>query len=146
FLFDFFHSREKFSKSTDPGNLLLCFCKRHCRRCPPCPATGVLGYTALRTDRGVIADLDMPNDANLTANQDTLTDLDTAGNSGLRCDNGVLSDHDVVRNLHQIIDLDALLNPSPAKTRAVHRRVRADLDVVIDLDNSQLLNFFLSAI
>src|SRR6476646_2502975 len=95
-LFDFLHSGDQFSEPVNPGNLLLCFCKRNCRGRPPRPATDVLGYTALRTDSGVITDLDMPNDTNLTANQHTLTDLDAARNSGLRCDNSVLSDHDVV--------------------------------------------------
>ena len=88
----------------------------------------------------------MPNDTNLPANQDTLTDLDAAGNSGLRCDDGIPSDHDVVRDLHEIVDLDALLNPSPAKPRAINSRVRADLDVVVDLNDAELLNFLLAAI
>src|SRR5262249_13998628 len=37
-------------------------------------------------------------------------------------------------------------NPGPAKTRAVHRRVRADLNVVVNLDNPELLNFLVPTI
>src|SRR5215216_7508783 len=75
-----------------------------------------------------------------------LPDLDTAGNSGLRCDDSILADHDVVRNLHEIVDLDALLNPRAAKPRTINSCVRADLDVVVDLDDAELLNFLVTAI
>ena len=51
-----------------------------------------------------------------------------------------------MRNLHEIVDLDALLNPGPAKPRAIDSCVRADLDVVVDLDNPELLNFLVAAI
>src|SRR5437867_12581610 len=78
FLLNLFYSRDEFPEPANPGNLLLCFCKRHGGRRPPCPATDVLGDATLRTDGGVIAYLDMPNDTSLTANYDTLTDLDTA--------------------------------------------------------------------
>src|SRR5882724_6435599 len=51
-----------------------------------------------------------------------------------------------MRDLHEIVDFDTLLNPRPAKTSTINRRVRADLDIVVDLNNSELLDFFLAAI
>jgi hypothetical protein len=39
-----------------------------------------------------------------------------------------------------------LLNPCPAKPRTINGCVRADLDVVIDLDNPELRNFLVAAI
>ena len=36
FLFDLFDSLDEFPEATDPGDLFLCFCKRHGRRRPPC--------------------------------------------------------------------------------------------------------------
>src|SRR4029077_18386521 len=51
-----------------------------------------------------------------------------------------------MRDLHQIINLHALLDPRPAKPRAIDRRVCADLDVVVDLNNSKLLDFLVAAI
>ena len=51
-----------------------------------------------------------------------------------------------MRDLHEVIDLDAFLNPRTAKPGPVNRRVRADLDIVIDLNKSELLKFFLAAI
>src|SRR5438874_11031080 len=140
-----FSSCEKFPEPTTPGNLLLCLRKRRGRRRPPSSAADVLGDATLRTDGGVIANLDMPNDTCLTANQDTLNDPDTAGNSGLRCDDRILADHNVVRDLHEIVDLCSLLNPGSAKTGAIDGRVGADLDIIVDLYNSQLLNFLLAA-
>src|SRR6266566_4784775 len=143
---DLFNSRKKFSEPVDPGNLLLGFGQRDGRASPPCSAANVLGNATLRTDGGVIANLDMPNDTSLTANQDTLTDPHTAGNSGLRGDDGILADHNVVCDLHEIVDLRALLNPRPSKPCAVNSRVCADLHIIIDLNDPELLNFLLPAI
>src|SRR6266498_2228234 len=135
---DLFYSCEKFPEPANPGNLLLCFRKRHGGRRPPSPATDVLGNATLRTDGGVIANLNVPNDTSLTANQDTLTDPDTAGNSGLRCDDGILADHNVVRDLHEIVDLCSFLDPGSAKTSAIDSRIGADLHIIVDLYNSEL--------
>jgi hypothetical protein len=51
-----------------------------------------------------------------------------------------------VRNLHEIVDLHALLNPRSAKTRAINGRVCADLDIIVDLNDAELLNLLLPAI
>src|SRR2546430_10461826 len=107
---------------------------------PPAAAADVLGNATLRTDGGVIANLDMPNDTSLAANQDTLTDPHTAGNSGLRRDDGILADHNVVRDLHEIVDLCSLLNPGSAKTGSIDGRVVADLDIFAELYSSKLSN------
>ena len=72
--------------------------------------------------------------------------MDTAGNSTLRCDDSILADHDVVRDLHEIVDLCSFLNPGSTKTGPVDGRIRADLDVIVNLDDAKLLNFFLPAI
>jgi hypothetical protein len=51
-----------------------------------------------------------------------------------------------MRDLHQIINLHTFLDPRPAKPRAIDSCVRADLDVIVDLDNPKLLNFLVAAI
>src|SRR6478735_11527522 len=51
-----------------------------------------------------------------------------------------------MRDLHQIINLHTLLDPSPTKPRAINSCVRADLDIVVDLNNTELLNFLVAAI
>src|SRR5205823_3624485 len=146
FLLNLFYSCKQFSEPVDPGNLLLSFRKWNRGRAEPGAALGTLRNATLRTDGGVIANLDMPNDTSLTANQDTLTDPHTAGNSGLRCDDGILADHNVVCDLHEIIDLRALLNPRPSEPGAINGRVGADLDIIVDLNHPQLLNLLLLAI
>src|SRR5207244_13337203 len=86
FLLDLFHSRDEFPEPANPGNLLLCFCKRHGGRRPPCPATGVPGDATLGTHGGVIADRERADDSSLPAHQDPITALATATPSGPRCD------------------------------------------------------------
>ena len=49
-------------------------------------------------------------------------------------------------DLYEIIDLHALPDPRPAKPRAVDGRVRADLDIIVDLNDAELLNLLLSVI
>src|SRR6476646_12047279 len=51
-----------------------------------------------------------------------------------------------MRDLHQIINLHALLDPRPTKPRSINCCVCVDLDVVVDLDDPQLLNFLVAAI
>src|SRR5437762_9833052 len=51
-----------------------------------------------------------------------------------------------MRDLHEVVDLHASLNPRPAKPGAINSRVRTDLDVVVNLHDAELLNLLLPAI
>src|SRR5436190_6084152 len=51
-----------------------------------------------------------------------------------------------MRDLHQIINLHTLLDPGPAEPRAINSCVRADLDFVVDLNYTELLNLLVPAI
>ena len=51
-----------------------------------------------------------------------------------------------MRDLHQIINLHTLLDPGPAKPCAINSCVRADLDIVVDLNDAELRNFLVTAI
>ena len=62
------------------------------------------------------------------------------------CNNRIFSKNNVVRDLHEVVDLHAFLDPRPAKSSAINRRVRADLCVVVDLDDADLRNFSISTI
>src|SRR5947208_17077885 len=57
----------------------------------------------------------------------------------------MFADHHVVRDLHEVINLDSLLDPGAAKTRAVDRRIGADLDVIVDLHDPDLRDFLVPA-
>ena len=54
-------------------------------------------------------------------------------------------DHHVVRDLDQVVDLHALLDPGAAKARAIDRGAGADLHVVVDLHDPDLRDFLLGA-
>ena len=97
-----------------------------------------LPYAALRADHCPVVNLDVADDPCLAANDNAGAYSDTPGDSDLRDDDGMFADHHVVRDLHEVINLDALLNPGAAKTRAVDRGIGANLDVIIDLHDANL--------
>src|SRR5947208_7816552 len=86
----------------------------------------------------------MPNDSGLPPDHHSLADEHAPRDPRLRCNHGIFSDYDVVGHLHQIINLRAGLNPSAAKTRSIDRRVRADLYIIVDLNNPNLWHFLLT--
>ena len=49
-------------------------------------------------------------------------------------------------NLHEVVDLGAGLDPRLADRRTIHRRVRAELHVVLDDDDGDLRNLFVGAV
>src|SRR6266571_1241441 len=146
FLLNLFHAFEKFPETTNPSDLAFGFRHRHGRITKPNAATNIFRNSALRSDPRLIGDRHVTDDTDLATHLHVLANARATRDSSLRYDHGVFPDHDVVRNLHEIINLHALANPRPAKPRAINCRVRADLDVVVDLNDAELLNFFVSAI
>src|SRR4030095_6944949 len=130
----------------DPGNVFLPFGKRNCGRTEPDATRKALSDAALRCDDCAVGDFNVTDNAHLARYRNTFAHSRATGDASLRHDHGIFSDHDVVRDLYEIVDLNALLDPCPAKPRAIHGGVCADLDVVVDLDNSELLNFLVAAI
>ena len=92
-------------------------------------------------DYGSVANGNVAHNADLTCHLHLLSHAGTSRDSRLCGDHGVFSDHYVVGNLHKIVDLDAFLDPGASKTRAIDRGVGADFHVVVDLHDSELLNF-----
>jgi hypothetical protein len=146
FLLDLFHSGEEFSEPVDPRNLLLCFLERDRGTAEPNTAWNTLRDAALRRDDCAVGDFNMADNANLPGHCYAFADTRAAGDAGLRHNHRIFPDHDVVRNLHEIIDLNAFLDPCPAKSRPVHGCVRTDFDVVTDLYDPELLKLLLPAI
>src|SRR5438552_18930345 len=83
----------------------------------------------------------MANDANLSGHHHFFSDPSAAGDSGLGRNNGVFSYDYIVRDLHEVVDLHAFLDPSPAEPSAINRRVRADLYAVTALNDSESRHF-----
>ena len=129
----------------NPGNLPLRLWQRHSWRAKPCAARQVLRNAALRRDNRVVLDCKMANDPDLAGHHHFFSDASAAGNARLRGDDGMLSNNDVVRDLHEIVDLNAFLDPSPTESSPINGCVCPDLNVVVNLDNSELRNFLVTA-
>src|SRR5204863_6148041 len=88
----------------------------------------------------------MANDPDLSRHHHFFSDPCATRDSSLCCDDGVLPNDDVVRDLHQIVDLDPFLNPGSTESGTIDGRVCADLRVVIDLNDSDLWNLLVTTL
>src|SRR6201999_1260717 len=90
------------------------------------------------------SDRQMPGDASLAADNHVIFDRRATRDPGLRANDTVFTYDHVVRDLHQIIDLGAFADFRDAETRAIERRICADLHVVLDHHGSDLRYFFVT--
>src|SRR5207247_636931 len=88
----------------------------------------------------------MANDPDLACHRNAFAHPDTSGNSHLGGHYRMFPNDYVVRNLHEVVDLDVFLDPGSDKPRAFDRRVGADFHIVVDLHNPNLWNFSLAAV
>src|SRR5260370_941432 len=142
---DRFDPIEQLAQPMNPSDLPLRLRQRHSWRAKPCAARQVLRNAALRRDNRVVLDCKMANDPDLSGHHHFFSDAGAAGIAGLGGDDGMLSNNDVVRDLHEIVDLNALLDPGPTESSSINGCVCPDLDVVVDLNNSELRNFLVTA-
>src|SRR5689334_2513415 len=99
---------------------------------------------SLRADHRAVVDLDVANDSRLTSNHHPSADAHTASDSDLRDDDRMFPNNYIVRDLDQVVDLHAFLDPGASEARPVDGGVRADLDVVVDLHDPDLRHFLVS--
>ena len=85
-----------------------------------------------------IVDLIDHDDA--AADHTALADLGAARDARHRGHDRMLAEAHVVGDLHEIVELHAVLDDGVLDRAAVHRGVRADLDVVADHDAAELRN------
>ena len=88
----------------------------------------------------------MAADANLAAELDAVANHGAAGDADLRREQYVPAKDHAVRNLHEVVDLRARLDPRLADRRPIDRRVGADLDIVLDHDRRGLRDLFVRAV
>ena len=91
--------------------------------------------------RGALADDQVVGNSNPAAHLDIVPDRDRAGNPGVGRHHAMTADLAIVPDLDKIIDFGALADHGIADRAAVDRRVRDDLDVVLDDDPADLRNF-----
>src|SRR5262249_8214746 len=70
---------------------------------------------------------------------------DTAGKAGLRGDDDVVADAAVVRDVHEVVELDAVADTSDAEGRAVDAGVGADFAIITDFDGANLRELLVTA-
>lgn len=129
----------------DQGDLAFCLLQWNRWRTKPRAPRKVSRNTALGGDYRIVFDCQVANDADLACHFDVFADPCAAGNPRLRGDDGIFSNGHVVRDLDEIVDFDSVLNPSSTKPGPVDRRVRADFNVVINLNDPDLRDFLISA-
>src|SRR5947208_3096731 len=95
----------------------------------------------LRGDHGTVTDRDVVVDAHLPGEHDPASDPARSRNPHQRHDDRVLTDLDVVADLHQVVDLGPAADDRLAERGSIDRRVRADLDVVLEPYGAHLGNF-----
>jgi len=129
-----------------PRDLSFGFGQRHRRIAKPNAAGNVFRDPALRCENCSVADRYVTDDTNLAGYCYMLSDSSTPRDPCLRSNDRMPADHNVVRDLNEIVDLDSFLNPGSSEAGAIDSRVRSDLDIVIDLDNPELRDFFMAVL
>jgi hypothetical protein len=82
----------------------------------------------------------MVGDAGAAAEQHAVADHATARDAGVRRQQAIASEHDVVADLYEVIDLGVLADGRVTVRAAVDAARRADADVILDDDPTQLGN------
>lgn len=103
-------------------------------------------HSGLRGDGGAVGDREVPDYADLARDDAVLADLGGAGDAGLRGHHGVVSDLDIVRDLAEIVDLDAIAYDGGLHFRAVDSGIGSYLDVVADDDVAEVLDLLPRAV
>ncbi len=129
-----------------PRDLSFGFGQRHRRIAKPNTAGNVFRDPTLRCEDCSVTDRNVTHDTNLPGYCYMLSDASAPRDSCLRSNDRMPADHNVVRHLNKIVDLDPFLNPGSSEAGAIDSRVRADLDIVIDLDNPELGDFFVAVL
>lgn len=132
---------EQFGQLTDPRKLLLGVRERPGGSSPKNRARwDVFTHSTLGTDLRTLADFDMSDCANLSPKHDIIPQAHAPSDPGPRAYDAMLPNLHVVSDLHQIIDLGPLPDPSAAKSGSINGTVRADFHIVIHLHDPCLRN------
>ena len=101
---------------------------------------------AAGSNHGEIIDCDVAENAHLPAHHDMMARFGRAGDAGLRSDQIVGADFDIVGNLDEVVDLRSLANDRRIETGTIDGCIGANLDIVFDNDNADLLEFMMASI
>ena len=100
----------------------------------------------LGSDHGLIANFQMVRNSRLRGDHDVITELGAAGETDLSHDQTMTANRDIVGDMDEVIDFCTLTNDGGAEGAAIDGRVRANLDVVVDDDVTDLKDFPMAAL
>src|SRR5271156_5297232 len=95
----------------------------------------------LRGDRDAVSDRRMVGASYLPAEQAPFADSRRARDSRLTREARVLADFAVVPDMNLVVEFDAAMQHRRSHHRAIDRRIRADLPVVLEYHAADLWNF-----
>jgi hypothetical protein len=96
----------------------------------------VLVESALGEGNGAIADVEVVGQTDLAGQDNAVADDTRATDSNLRTNDAVSADNAIVTDLDEVVYLCALPNDGPVEASTIHGAVRANLHVVLNLDNA----------
>ena len=88
----------------------------------------------------VVGKLKVSQHDGASAHRAVRTDDCTSGNAGTSGHGAVLADSNVVTNLHQVVELDAVLENRVLQRAAINAGIGADLDIIADHNRAELLD------
>src|SRR5207247_8506685 len=99
-----------------------------------------------RRDHTWVADRDVSPKPGLPADHDMVADDGTSCDPHLSHHDAVLSDRDIVGDLNEIVHLGPAPDDRAAERGAIHGHVRAEFDVVLNRDGSDLGDLVMAAL
>ena len=105
---------------------------------PDLAVRDVVHHPGTRADGDALSDLQVITDAAATTDLSAVADFRAPRDSDLSADDAESSDDAVVSDLAQIVDLRAFPDPGGSEFPSIDARSRADLDVIGDLDVSEM--------
>jgi hypothetical protein len=94
----------------------------------------ILGHACLTADHDTISDMDMTHDADLTRENHIVPGAAGPGDADLANYQVVASDFAIVADLDQVIDFCPGADLCRLKRASVNRRSSADFDIVLDFN------------
>jgi len=98
----------------------------------------ILRNTRLRHNDALVTDGQMPRNADLARDGYLVANDGATGDADQRADKAMIADGAVVADLNEVVDFRTLAHAGPTKATAVDGRVGTDLDVVANLDVTDL--------
>ena len=104
------------------------------------------GHSGTSGEDGFCAHRDMSADSGLGGNGDVILDATTACQSTLGNDEAMFANNDVVSDLDEVVDFCSFADDGLSEARTINGGVGADLHVVADFDDADLVDFDVAAV